>query len=179
MRKLAREATIFALLGFLVAMVGCFVILEKDSKATAKLEAARAVHAAIPEQLNPSQISRLPPGAVVVPINSVAVPLTNGTVLHVRQCESSPPRRFVPLDSPDCRYFYDPFGNVGGRLVALPLGDKQQIALEKEYWIAYSESKRQSLVGSGLKSLVLGLWGFAAGIALWLFYRLVRFAIKG
>lgn len=30
-----------------------------------------------------------------------------------------------------------------------------------------------------LLAVVIGLYGFAAGFGIWLFYRLVRFAIKG
>jgi hypothetical protein len=33
--------------------------------------------------------------------------------------------------------------------------------------------------GNGLVSLVVGAYGFAAGFGVWLFYRLVRFAVKG
>jgi len=46
-RKLAREATIFALLGMLVAVTGVFVFDDLRDGANAKNEAAKAVHADI------------------------------------------------------------------------------------------------------------------------------------
>jgi hypothetical protein len=59
------------------------------------------------------------------------------------------------------------------------LGDENQIAIEKEYWAAYAKARRQHLVKSGMWSLIVGLWGFPAGFGIWLFYRPVRFAVKG
>src|SRR6266446_6077485 len=44
-RKLAREATICALLGLLVTAFGCFVFLARDVRAKANVAGARAVRA--------------------------------------------------------------------------------------------------------------------------------------
>jgi hypothetical protein len=182
MRKLAREAVIFALLGFLAETVIFF--LATDTRATAKLVAANTVDA----QEADAPIQGVPPGLVAIPIGVIEVPLTNGTVLHVRQCEPLPtPPPGYTLDSPvsrsDCRYFSNPYQDFdrkfGGRMVAIPLGDADQIAIEKEYWAAYSRAKRQTLLENGMASLILGLWGFPGGLGIWALYRLVRFAIKG
>jgi hypothetical protein len=183
MRKLAREATIFALLGFLTGTISLFWITENKSRFSARVAAARAVHALPQEEfVIPTDVQNLPPG--LVPIDAtVEVPLTNGMILQVRQCEPLPtPPPGYTLDSPesrsDCRYFSGPSGGRF-RLTRLVLGSADQIAIEKEYWAAYSKAKRQSLAENGMASLILGLWGFPAGIGIWAFYRLVRFAIKG
>ena len=57
------------------------------------------------------------------------------------------------------------------------LGTAKQVAIEKEYWAAYKNSR--DVGGCALWSSVMGLWGFAGGLVLWLFYRLVRFAVRG
>jgi hypothetical protein len=80
----------------------------------------------------------------------------------------------------DCVYFADEkFQKLGGRLTALPLGDADQIAIEKEYWAAYANAKHEHHIGKAMAAAFISLWGFPAGIILWTFYRLVRFAVKG
>jgi hypothetical protein len=194
MRRLAREATIFALLGFLTATVSFFVIAERASRFNAGVVAAKAVHAVPAEEL-PS--SSLPPGLVAID-GTVAVPLTDGTLLHVRWCTTEPidlTAGFVPVPPPgykfdatqnteqDCRYLSftrtPDYKKYGLAPVSIRLGDPDQVTIEKDYWAAYKNSKRQSLVENGMASLILGLWGFPGGIGIWAFYRLVRFAIKG
>jgi len=80
----------------------------------------------------------------------------------------------------NCRNFSDPFAKFGGRgdpLVSVPLGNADQVAIEKDYWTAYNKSR--SYAGSAVGSLLGGLRGFPVGLGLWVFYRLVRFAVKG
>lgn len=74
LRKLAREATMFALLGILVATIGIFVFMDNQDRANAKRQAAIAVHAV-------EGMYALTDGEIV---NTLQVPLTNGTVLRVR-----------------------------------------------------------------------------------------------
>jgi hypothetical protein len=206
MRKLAREAVIFALLGMLVAIIGAFVITDSRARSLARSEAAKAVHGI-----------QLPPSATLVPaqqndLPTVQVPLTNGVLLHVRSCppqyvEPAPSNsaqtksklgkyQFSDIDKPDkpsragrdwvdeildCENFSDPFAKYGGRghLTAIPLGNPDQVAIEKDYWAAYRHAKKQVFTENVLMSLLFGLYGFPAGVALWIFYRLVRFAVKG
>jgi hypothetical protein len=59
------------------------------------------------------------------------------------------------------------------------IGDTDQVAIEKDYWTAYKNSRHHDFAGEMLGSLLLGLLGFPAGLALWIFYRLVVFAVKG
>jgi len=161
------------------------------NKAYVKGEAAQAVYGI--ETFSPSNDYTLP--------KSVLVPLTNGVRLFVTDCAQLHPidwfdqnapnksanvqaHRIVPgsTNGSDCVYFSDPFwdeaAKYGGHLSAVPLGDENQVAIEKEYWQAYTKSNHEHLVQTAFESL-LSLWGFPAGIIVWLFYRLIRFGVKG
>jgi hypothetical protein len=93
MRKLAREAIIFALHGLLIGTIGIFVKLDKDDRAAAKEEAARAVHASALildfSKSGPLEAPK-PPFDPNAPIQTL-VALRNGTVLQVRQCSMADP----------------------------------------------------------------------------------------
>jgi hypothetical protein len=171
MRKLAREVTIFALLGFLLTTVGLFTKLEIDEVHYAKAQAAKAVHAPLPGDTTAS------------PLHTVDIPLKNGTVLHVRECSDSEVKLKHDVFSEqqnDCRYFADWASQFGGVTVSAPLGSPAQIALEKEYWAAYKKSNTQNLSAILIIPALDGvLWGVPIAIGLWFLYRLVRFAISG
>lgn len=175
LRKLAREATIFALLGMVVATVGIFVKLDMDDRAEAKLAARRAVHALLSDphfevQISVSYSSKAVPILPVPQDLHVSVPLTNGTVLFIHACG---------VDSKDCRNFSETNKEQFRRAhLNVPLGDADQIAIERDYRAAY-KAKREGVGTVFLGSLLFGLWGFPAGFVLWIFYRLVRFAVKG
>ena len=187
MRKLAREATIFALLGLLVATIGVFVNLDMHDRANARQAACWAVHAVMDnsDAHNTPGIVLRPgyeDGKPVVPL-TVKVPLTNGTVLHIRPCDEGPnpnlPAGFV-FDQDDCKHFSDPFDGRSSVWppASVPLGNADQVAIEKDYWAAYNANRNigwRTILGS----LFFGLWGFPAGLGLWMFYRLVWFAVKG
>jgi hypothetical protein len=84
----------------------------------------------------------------------------------------------------DCRYFDDPYGKLaaqfGGRLDSVPLGNPDQVAIEKDYWAAYERSKQRTTPETLVESGLAGLWyGFPAGFVVWCLYRLVRFAVRG
>ncbi len=187
MRKSAREAVIFMLLSLVLGVLIAFVLLEKSSVEEVKKDAAKAVYAyeapPLPYGFEPSS-----------PV--VQVPLNNGVLLFVTDCNrahpwvvasdhpADMPAKAVPVpagstNGSDCVYFQDEFHDLGGNLISVPLGDKNQVAIEKEYWTAYAKSRRQHLLDSIPGSLILGLWGFPTGLAIWLFYRLVRFAVNG
>ena len=207
MQKLAREATIFALLGLIIGIIGVFVAMDSDDKAAAKEKAAQAVHASTPQWQIRLDFSKAPVQSVT---NIVLVPLRSGMVLLVRRCpgpipippvarlgeavESRKQNIFDELakndelakDDKNCRNFSFSGSNshayyLGDSLsLTVPLGDADQVAIEKDYWIAYRNSRRQHFAGEMLGSLFLGgLYGFPAGLGLWMFYRLVRFAVKG
>jgi hypothetical protein len=213
-RKLAREAVIFMLLGPVVAAFVPFVLLEKRSIPSIKSEAAQSVFAI--------DAAQEPPG--FTPVNSVLVPLTNGMHLYVTDCAQAHPRlvpkigQYSPSDidtapaqpgpaakplfdmtkaqpiqavppvqtiapgttnGSDCVYFdAEPWVRYGGHRDPVRLGSPVQIAIEKEYWQAYAKAS-QHRTENMMAAAVLSLWGFPGGLLLWVFYRLVRFAVKG
>jgi len=80
----------------------------------------------------------------------------------------------------DCVYFdEEPWVRYGGYREPVHLGGPAQVAIEKEYWQAYAKAKGHHRIENMMAAAGLSLWGFPAGIIVWLFYRLVRFAQKG
>lgn len=158
-----------------VAAIGIFVFMDNQDRANAKRQAVMAVHAGIDFSAYVS-----PP---VKPAPTVQVPLTNGTVLQVRWC----PIAWDELGNPvkdaryqDCRLL--DFTNKREVVIMPPsiqLGTTDQIAIERDYWTAYKEARHRYPPGDLLASLFVGLLGFPAGLGLWIFYRLIRFAVKG
>lgn len=169
MRNLARQATIYALLGFLVIFISFFAFLGRNITTNARADALAAVHA----EIDPPGI-HLPLGSSARPIDTVDVPLKNGTILHVRECQEYWRGRLD--ETTDCRFFSDRYRE----LVSLPLGHAQQIAVEKDYWAAYRNSIGESLLQNEFDSATLALrWGFLGGFVVWFLYRLMGFAIRG
>jgi hypothetical protein len=193
-RRIAREGVIFMLLGPIVAAPIIYGFLVNGSRAEIKAEASRAVYSlpTLPQGFTPAEAS-----------NYVIVPLTNKDQLWVTDCAQAHPVTITPDVTPpavtldlsksqpvyplpagysngtDCIYFSDPYGKYGGHLISVPLGNPNQVEIEKQYWTAYkkaaSERRPENLLTTGFFSL----WGFPAGVSVWLFYRLVRFAVKG
>jgi hypothetical protein len=198
LRKLAREAVIFCLLGSLLAIVGSFVVLDRGEREAVAV-AKSAVHAEVKLDLSASE--PIPPNAIVAQewkMNFVKVPLTNGMTLSVRPCLDVDisaglvkPNGDVDVavqqaykqgeeEKHDCRYFVDdPYAKYGGHLDSVPLGDPNQVTIERDYWAAYKVAKRGAVLRSLMVSGWLGLYGFPAGLGVWCLYRLVRFAIFG
>ena len=185
-RKLAREATIFALLGMALGAIGAYVFMDYEDRTNAIYQATIAVHGGMDWNVH-AQHSQ--------PTHTVQVPLTNGAVLYVRRCEPDGPWtkyatgkddtiKLPPgyedakpvVSTPECRKFItDPIAIRD----SVPLGNADQVAIEKDYWAAYKKARHYDLDGQLLGSLYVGLLGFPAGLVLWIFYRLVRFAVKG
>jgi hypothetical protein len=185
-RKLAREAVIFMLLGPVVAVLVFFVLLNRQSIAGTKAEAAQSLFA----------IDAAQEPAGFRPVNSVLIPLTNGTKLYVTDCSQAHPIDWFEQNAPnksavarvrpgahggDCVYFNDPSRDAkyGLQMAEAALGNENQVAIEKEYWQAYAKAKSQHRIENATAAAVLSLWGFPGGLILWVFYRLVRFAVKG
>jgi hypothetical protein len=176
-RKLAREAVIFALLGFFIVSIALLVPTQLGVVTSAKRSAATAVH----------DVSALSESEPHKPLYLVNVPLTNGTVLRIRKCadgNKSETRQDAfnsAIERRDnCRYFDNEMAKFGGVLDSIPLGHAEQIAVEHDYWAAYQGAMHRDVFSSVAASLLLGLlWGFCGGTALWIFYRLIRFAVTG
>ena len=178
------------LLGPFVVAPVVFLFLQHRSTAEVRSDAAKAVFASDAEDVQRG----------LRPVYSVLVPLTNGTQLYVTDCALAHPGIITPLPpvdsnserfermphqgvihSGDCVYFkaksselsYDRY------FASVPLGDVNQIQIEKDYWSAYAKAKNQKLNANAVQAGFMSLWGFPIGITVWLFYRLVRFAVKG
>jgi len=85
----------------------------------------------------------------------IEVPVMKGRVLYFTECQSH------AEEGQNCLF------------ICIPE------EIKKEYWDAYKKSEHETLLRSGMVSLESGLWGFAGGIGIWAFSRLVRFAVKG
>jgi hypothetical protein len=90
-RKTAREAVIFMLLGPVVAVLVCFMFLQKRSIANIKAEATQSVFAI--------DAAQEPVG--FTPVNSVLVPLTNGMQLNVTDCAQAHPIDWFDQNAPN------------------------------------------------------------------------------
>jgi hypothetical protein len=208
-RKIAREGVIFMLMGPIVAAPVIYGFLHHDSVLACKTRAADTVYAAIDynipgHEFHPANTVDVPltDGTQLrVTDCTQAHPLTasdNGPWNKYK--EGAPLPDTLPADfdfnkkpviaipagasnGSDCMYFSVPHEkevrDLGGHLSAVPLGDVNQIEIEKQYWTGYkevaNERRSQDLLVTGFFSL----WGFPAGVGIWLFYRLIRFAVKG
>lgn len=160
LRKLAREATIFALLGMVLAGIGVYVVMDDEDRDNARQKAAIAVNATTDPNLFVVATTDSHGNPQSSPY--VEVRLSNGTRLHVRRCD--------PGQTSDCREFLNS---------ACVLCDAEKYGIERDYWTAYNEARHHDLGETMLVTLYVSLLGFPAGLVLWLFYRLVRFAVKG
>lgn len=76
-RNLAREATIFALLGTVVATIGIFVFMDNEDRTNAKQKAAEAIHADVKWFPQPKPTPTAPQTALVVLLPSMEMPLVS------------------------------------------------------------------------------------------------------
>ena len=127
LRRLAREAVIFMLLGMLLAAVGSFIYLHHNEVVSIR---------------NRTAVME-PPGPDAGP--------------NASQC--------IWLDQP-----FDPQGPLVP-ISELPKSEQECIRTELRNHLNNLEL--------ALAASVVGLYGFAGGFGVWLFYRLVRFAITG
>lgn len=187
MWKLAREGTIFAFLGVLVGVMGAIVAIESTASCEARTYAAATVHGrpvyaslrlAFPSQEGDKTKVRTFPGKqlVRVPIDS--------TVLWVWACSDSEAGVITEAteEASDCRPIHEPVKKVDGLVPELRAGDRA--ALERDYWAAYHQSKHGLLVHTLLHGaddltprhpiLLFSLYGFLAGLGIWIFYRVAR-----
>jgi len=86
-------------------------------------------------------------------------------------------QRAEGIDPDNCRKFSSSDKELEPYIAAVEIGNADQVAIEKDYWTAYHNSR--SVGAEVLEALFFGLLGFPAGLALWIFYRLVYFAVKG
>jgi hypothetical protein len=157
------------LIGAFVGWACAFVIFEWRGTAMAKEEATRAVYATTSsDKVEPGP---LPPGWV--PVNSIRVPLSTGIQLYVADCDQLHPPVFAhqmkatrrlpgATNGHDCYYFPNDFSDFGPHLLAVPLGNEYQIAIEKDYWAAYFSAKREFRREHARALVYCSILGFAA-----------------
>lgn len=163
MRKLAREAVIFMLSGMLLSAVTVFFYLLHDrvTEIHTQVEGLRKACDSMPSWAE---------GTVV----SIAEPIGGreyenhsreecNDVLGATWKKQHPVTPIPPPPSSDVV-------NTPLKLTAIPL-EPESFSSRIDLSIHYTENVTASLI--------CGAYGFAGGLGLWLFYRLVRFAIKG
>ena len=192
MRKSVREATVFGLLGMLVAIIGAVVATESRAGCEARTYAATMVHAshphmrvrlALPAQkggitkLQPQEdgITKLQP----IPGKQLVRVPVGGRDLWVWVCVESEKSRGVSTEMDeelgDCRHIQNPVRTLDVMMPVPGLSAEDQTAIEKDYWSAYRQAKRAILMDPKSWPPIIGLYGFLAGLGIWIFYRLARF----
>jgi hypothetical protein len=192
MWKSVREATVFGLLGMLVAIIGTVVATESRAGCEARTYAATMVHGgpgypyvrlALARPAQKGGITKLQPQEDGItklrPIPGkqlVKVPV-GGRDLWVWVCVESEKSRGVSTEMDeglgDCRHIQNPVRTLD---VLMPgLSAEDQTAIEKDYWGAYRQATRAILTDPKSWPPMIGLYGFLAGLGIWIFYRLARF----
>jgi hypothetical protein len=149
LRKTAREAVIFMLLGLLLSSVGAFIFLHHDA-----VKPIQAQRDALKKECD-----SIPSFAVGIETQSAGRYTSQAECSLVFGTTSYPPRPYnegVKLSQESIQQDND----------ALAEGERI-----KNLKVNYTEN--------ALVSLVVGAYGFVGGLGTWLFYRLVRFAVKG
>lgn len=159
-----------------VAIIGAVVAIESRAGFEARTYAATMVHAqkGVIIKLRPQEdgITKLQP---ILGKQLVMVPV-GGRELWVWVCVESEKSRGVSTEMDeglgDCRHIQNPVRTLDAQMPVLSAED--QTAIEKDYWDAYRHAKRAILIDPKSWPPVIGLYGFLAGLGIWIFYRLAR-----
>lgn len=166
MRKLAREAVIFMLLGMLLSAVTVFLYLLHDrvTEIHTQVEGLRKACDAMPSWGMGTAIS-------------IAAPIEG--------------REFENHSREECNDVLGPTWKKQHPVTMLP-GAPSDAIITPILPKGYEDSHPVTPAGwapridlslhhmeNATASLICGVYGFAGGFGLWLFYRLVRFAIRG
>ena len=167
MRKLAREAVIFMLLGWILLTVGMFVGLYATTPSKVK------------NTVQTPEVFPTPEECRKLGLNSQMSPAQITSALQKASKEDDPG---------------DPLSGLGG--ISVEVDREAHICLEtqtddfSQFMSAIPVNDPQpppdfihnvdySISDFMMESLFVGSFGFLAGLGLWIFYRVVRFAIKG
>jgi hypothetical protein len=198
LRAIAREAVIFALIGLLLAEMGGAIFVLRRARQEGRSEAMITLHAvpAPPKGYHVDNSVEVPlkNGTVLFVaactqvhakddlFDQVARQMKEGInkLKHQQTLDFSKGFKYPPgTISDDCVVFRDDVTNKEWTLTAVPLGEENQVAIEKQYWRSYLDARNRALENQLPPVFIVGLFGFPAGLVVWLFYRLVRFAVKG
>jgi len=184
MRKLAREAVIFMLLTPIVVFVGSFAYLYHDAHKLGSLDPLDALGgiparplANIPpppagytlDQPAASKSTSIPPPQANHVKSGRDIDLSAGLI---PKSKSNAPHTAPAFDpnaayAPSAQPAPDPYAGILQPLPSSPQGATP---------VEGTNTPVPELLGN---SLLLGLYGFPTGLGLWVFYRFIRFAIKG
>lgn len=193
MRKSVREATVFGLLGMLMAVIGAVVAVESRAACEARTYAATMVHGspgnhlsvrialALPAQKDDITKSQPQEHGMTnfqpVPGRQLVEVPIGGRDLWVWVCAESEKSRSMSTETDqglgDCRHIRNPVRTLDAGMHGLSAED--QTAIEKDYWDAYRQAKRAILRNPKSWSPMIGPYGLLAGLGIWIFYRLARF----
>ena len=153
-RKLAREAVIFMLLGWILLTVGMFVGLYATTPSKVKNTIQAPDAYPTPEQCRKLGLNNQMSSA------QITAALQKAT------------------EEEDPGGFFSGSGAISDKLarqadICLKTQNQPQAPPEFVHNVDYSIS------GFTMESIYVGILGFPAGLGLWIFYRVVRFAIKG
>jgi hypothetical protein len=148
-RQISREAVIFMLLGLFLSSTSAFIYMHH-----AQAKSIQAQRDALKNECN-----SIPSWAVGEKRLSYGPYTSQGECSLVFGAALYPPRP------------YDP----GVKLSAESIQDDMDALAEGER----IKNLRIDNQGHALFGLVFGAYGFVAGLGIWFFYRLVRFAVKG
>ena len=187
MRKLAREAVIFMLLGWILLTVGMFVGLYATTPSKVKNtvqtpevfptpEECRKLglnsqmsHAQITSALQKATKEDDPDGPFSDFKSAISDKLARQADVCLATQNHPPAQKFDPQD---------PLASLGGVPVATPpTQSAQEAPLQPPPEFIHNVD--YSISDFMMESLFVGSFGFLAGLGLWIFYRVVRFAIKG
>jgi hypothetical protein len=148
-RKTAREAVIFMLLSMLFSSIGAFIYMRHS-----EAKSFRAQRDSLKKDCDsiPSWAVGMNPQSARHYVSQAECSLVFGEALY-------PPRP------------YDP----GAKLSQESIQEDNDALAEGEH----IKTQKLDYEESALVSLVVGAYAFAGGLGVWLFYRLLRFAVKG
>jgi hypothetical protein len=184
-RRLAREAVIFMLLGMMLAAVGSFIYMSYSQAVSFRVQ-----RDALKQKCD--LLARGPAGATSIE--------KDGTVLvNIAECGivfGTDPAHggyidisagLVPKQQPEASSAA-PSKKIEGLpadavLKPLPPASMPDNFLAQQQDMITEGTRIKNLkmdnLGNAVVAAFAGMYGFAAGFGVWLFYRLVRFAVKG
>ena len=161
MRKLARGVVIF-MLGYVDVLCDCFFFLRYDRirEIRIEVEGLRKACDSMPSWAKGTMVS------IAEPIGGRK--FENHSREECNEVLGATSKSNTPL--PRFATSLSPVVNTPLKLTAIPL-EPESFSSRIDLSTHYMENVTASLI--------CGVYGFAGGFGLWLFYRLVRFAIKG
>lgn len=155
-RRLAREAVIFMLLGMVLAAAGSFIYMHHAEAVSIRTQREAIMNGCLDADVGGIDVYGGP-----------GIDLSGGFVPKSKQPQMGQ-YTWKDVDPPK--------GDVFDQIPPPPNG--YTILPTKEECLR-AKNLRIDNAADAFAAAVFGLYGFAGGFGVWLFYRLVRFAVKG